>query len=46
MRPTVEVDGVQEYECLECGARVADPDGRVCADCDSTLRNLGRERDL
>lgn len=46
MRPTVEVEGAREYECLACGARVENPSGGVCRDCGSTLRSLGRERDL
>ena len=46
MRPEIETEGIEAYECLGCSARTIDPDSRECADCGSTLRHLGRSRDL
>jgi len=46
MRPSVEADDAEEYECMHCGARVVDPDRLVCEECGGELRSLGKSRDL
>ena len=44
MRGT-EPDGATLYECVDCGDRQEDPDGRLCA-CGGYLQNIGIERSL
>lgn len=46
MRPTVELDGPNLYECFVCGSRVTEPTAPVCGNCGGSLRNLTRSRDL
>lgn len=33
------------YECIDCGERKEDPDGRLCS-CGGYLRNISVERNL
>jgi len=44
MRGT-EPDGATLYECVDCGDRQKDPDGRLCT-CGGYLQNIGIERSL
>ena len=44
MRGT-EPDGATLYECVDCGDRKEDPEGRLC-DCGGYLQNIGIERSL
>lgn len=44
MRGT-EPDGATLYECVDCGDRQKDPEGRLCA-CGGYLQNIGIERSL
>jgi len=37
-------DAEPMYECLDCGARETDPDGRLCS-CGGYLQNLGVGRE-
>ncbi|MEF8777673.1 MAG: rubrerythrin-like domain-containing protein [Natronomonas sp.] len=46
MRPNQIKNGINTYECFECGARVDDPDTRTCPGCGGELLHLGRSRDL
>jgi len=46
MRPNVDIDGNELYECVGCGERVTEPDSRVCDACGDTLENISRSRDL
>jgi rRNA maturation endonuclease Nob1 len=46
MRPDVDVEGDELYECIDCGERAAEPDSRVCASCGGKLENISRSRDL
>jgi len=46
MRPKVETERIEAYECLGCGARRTGADSRECTDCGGTLRHLGKSRDL
>jgi len=46
MRPNNAEDGIDVYECFNCGARSEAPDSEVCADCGGELLHLGRSRDL
>jgi ribosomal protein L37E len=32
------------YECMDCGRRPSDVDGRLCSDCGGYLSNLGTAR--
>ena len=36
-------DGEPIYECLDCGARIDDPSGRLCQ-CGGYLQNIGVPR--
>lgn len=40
-------DGDQDplYECLDCGNRPDEVDGRLCPDCGGYLSNIARARD-
>ena len=40
-----EPDGATLYECVDCGDRQKDPDGRLCT-CGGYLQNIGIERSL
>ena len=44
MRGT-EPDGATLYECVDCGNRRKDPEGRLCT-CGGYLQNIGIERSL
>lgn len=33
------------YECMDCGNRLSEIDGRLCPDCGGYLTNLGMARD-
>lgn len=44
MRGT-EPDGETLYECMDCGDREVDPDGRLCT-CGGYLKNIGIGRSL
>ena len=44
MRET-EPDGATLYECVDCGDRQKDPEGRLCT-CGGYLQNIGIERSL
>lgn len=40
-----EPEGATLYECIDCGDRQRDPDGRLCA-CGGYLKNIGVGRSL
>jgi len=44
MRGT-EPEGETLYECIDCGERERDPDGRLCS-CGGYLKNIGVGRTL
>jgi hypothetical protein len=44
MRGT-QPEGDTLYECMDCGDRQRDPEGRLCA-CGGYLKNIGIERSL
>lgn len=44
MRGT-EPEGETLYECIDCGDRQTDPDGRLCT-CGGYLKNIGIGRSL
>lgn len=44
MRGT-EPEGETLYECIDCGDRQRDPDGRLCT-CGGYLKNIGIGRSL
>jgi hypothetical protein len=44
MRGT-EPDGETLYECMDCGDRQVDPEGRLCT-CGGYLKNIGIGRSL
>lgn len=46
MRPSKSIEGKELYECFECGARVKQPETRVCETCGGKLQNIGQSRDL
>ncbi|MFB6171969.1 MAG: rubrerythrin-like domain-containing protein [Haloarculaceae archaeon] len=46
MRPYIDVEQSDVYECFDCVAQVAAPERRECAACGGELRHIGRSRDL
>lgn len=46
MRPKIDTEGIEAYECLDCGSRTTGSNSRQCADCEGTLRHIGKSRDL
>ena len=46
MRPNVDIDPTNVYECFECGHRDTEPHSTNCPDCGGPTRNIGVRRDL
>lgn len=44
MRGT-QPEGDPVYECMDCGARPSDPDGRLC-ECGGYLTNISVSREM
>jgi hypothetical protein len=46
MRPSIDVEGCELYECPDCGGRTESPETRYCGNCGTTLKCLNNSRDL